>query len=169
MADFLEQLTSSRVQNLLFPFKLLFALFSLAGAVFLIFVHHNTRWLRARPLRDLFEFYSLKPYEEKEFEQNWKKIKKRLERKWESESKLAIIEADRILDNLLKQMGYRGETLGERLKQLKPDLLPNIEEVWVAHKIRNDIIHDPNYRLSHQEAERAVEIYEKAFDYLRNA
>ncbi len=169
MVDFLEQLTSSRVQNLLFPFKLLFALFSLAGVVFLIFVHHNTRWLRARPLRDLFEFYSLKPYEEKEFEQNWKKIKKRLERKWESESKLAIIESDRILDNLLKQMGYRGETLGERLKQLKPDLLPNIEEVWVAHKIRNDIIHDPNYRLPHQEAERAVEIYEKAFDYLRNA
>lgn len=58
-------------------------------------------------------------------------------------------------------MGYSGEAIGEKLKQLDSATLPNIEQVWKAHKIRNNIVHDPDYQLTLAEARKAIEVYEK--------
>ena len=80
----------------------------------------------------------------------------------ESEHKLAIIEAEGLLDDIFKKMGFLGEAIGDRLKQITPSQLENIEEIREAHKIRNNIVHDPDYRLSLEEAKKAFEIYEKA-------
>jgi hypothetical protein len=80
----------------------------------------------------------------------------------ESEYKLAVIEADSVLDDILKRMGFAGQTLGERLEKLTSASLTNIEEVREAHKTRNNIVHDPNYRLSLDEARKLISIYEKA-------
>jgi hypothetical protein len=59
-------------------------------------------------------------------------------------------------------MGYVGETMGERMEKINVAVLPNIEDVWAAHKIRNNIVHDPDFRLSLDETKRAISIYEKA-------
>jgi len=80
----------------------------------------------------------------------------------ESEAKLALIEADALLDETLKRLGYPGESLGERLEKLTVDILPNLEEIQKIHKIRNNIIHDPTYKLNLEEAKKALVIYEKA-------
>ena len=96
-----------------------------------------------------------------------KEIKKRLEKGWESEDKLAVIEADKLLDDFLKRMGYKGESLGERLKQLDKEIMPNLDRLWDAHNIRGDIVHDPGCRLDHKKAKEVIDIYEQAFDYLR--
>ena len=85
----------------------------------------------------------------------------------ESEHKLAVIEADSMLDNILKRMGFGGESLGERLEKLTVASLPNIEDAKEAHKIRSNIIHDPAYKLSLDEAKRIIEIYEKALTDLQ--
>jgi hypothetical protein len=53
------------------------------------------------------------------------------------------------------------------LQKVTAGTLPNVEEVWEAHKIRNNIVHDPDYRLSLDEAKRALEIYEKALTDLQ--
>ena len=81
---------------------------------------------------------------------------------WEAEAKLAIIEADKILDNVLERMGYRGENLIERLKQVDEKILPNFEEIQLAHKIRDDIVHDPDYKLAIDHAKIVMEAYEEA-------
>ncbi|PIR71619.1 MAG: hypothetical protein COU43_01525, partial [Candidatus Nealsonbacteria bacterium CG10_big_fil_rev_8_21_14_0_10_37_25] len=93
--------------------------------------------------------------------------KRRLETEMESEWKLAVIEADKIMDDILNRMGFGGKSLGERLGKLTAVSLPNIEEVKEAHKIRNNIIHDPTYRLSLEEAKRVIAIYEKALTDLQ--
>ena len=92
----------------------------------------------------------------------WAKITSRLETGLESEYKLAVIEADSILDNILNRMGFSGETLGERLNKLTVATLPNCEQVREAHKIRNNIVHDPSYRLGLDEAKRVLGIYQQA-------
>lgn len=90
------------------------------------------------------------------------RIRERLERQSEVEDRLAIIEADRLLDGALKDIGYSGKSLAERLQNLKPWHIGNIQDVWDAHKLRNRIVHEPGARLSHYDAETAVKIYEKA-------
>ena len=58
------------------------------------------------------------------------------------------------------------ESLGEKLEEITPDILPNLEEVNEVHKMRNNIIHDPAYRLDLEEAKRILSAYEKAIQNL---
>jgi len=119
-------------------------------------------WLKRRILEDLTEFTTYRPFGAKETFKQWSKIIKRLETDREVEYKLAIIEADSLLDDTLKKMGYEGETIGDRLKQLSSVILPNLDQVWEAHKIRNNVVHDPDYKLTLDQAKRALGIYEAA-------
>jgi len=94
------------------------------------------------------------------------RVKERLRRATEADDRLAIIEADRLLDQALRDIGYAGKSLAERLEHLKPWQLPNLQEVWDAHKLRNRIVHEPGSRLHHYDAETAVKIVETALKHL---
>ena len=166
MIDFIEQITSAAVQKSFLPLKFLTIVLSILSGGFLIFAYRKTSWMRVSVLANLKEFSNMKSIEESESERKWQKIKQRLEKDWASESKLAIIEADKLLDGMLKRMGYGGESLGERLKQLEEKMLPNIEQIWEAHKIRNNLVHDPDYKLSLNEAKKAIDTYDQTFKHL---
>lgn len=80
-----------------------------------------------------------------------------------SDWKLAVIEGDKILDKILVAKGYAGLSLGDKLKQMVPGDLPDTyEDVWEAHKIRNRIVHEPEFEISQNDARRIVGIYERA-------
>lgn len=96
----------------------------------------------------------------------WEKIRARLEEKDEANLKLAVIEADNFIDYLLKRISYKGETMAERLKQIKPAQLKNLDNLWQAHKVRNNIVHEPNFKLTLHQAEEAIENYEKVLEEL---
>ena len=90
-------------------------------------------------------------------------INKKLTSESPSDWKISVIEADKVLDRTLEQKGYAGTSLGDRLKQMVPADLPDIyEEVWEAHKIRNKIVHEPNFEITQSEARKLVGIYERA-------
>ncbi|MCD5380986.1 MAG: hypothetical protein LR008_00225 [Candidatus Pacebacteria bacterium] len=79
--------------------------------------------------------------------------------------KLAIIEADIILDNLLKERGYAGKSLGERLKSISPQQLRTLNEAWEAHKIRNRIAHDgPDFVLTKRLMQETIGKYRLVFN-----
>jgi len=147
--------------------KIIFISFSLVLFLWLIFLLIRTSWLKFLFLEDIAEFLTYRPYGVRKIERAWRKIKASLETGLESEYKLAVLEADNILDDILKRMGFTGETLGEKLRNLTAAILPNIEEVKQAHQIRNNIIHDPAYKLSLEEAKKVLEIYEKALTDLQ--
>lgn len=50
----------------------------------------------------------------------------------------AIIEADALLDDVLKCRGYKGKTTGERLVAAQHDISSN-DGVWFGHKLSKDI------------------------------
>lgn len=78
--------------------------------------------------------------------------------------KLAIIEADIILDDILKQRGYAGNSLGERLKSVSPQQLSTLNDAWEAHKIRNRIAHDgADFVLTHRLAHETIARYQRVF------
>lgn len=70
------------------------------------------------------------------------------------------------MDRVLKKMGYKGDTLTDKLKQVSEAIIPNIDKVWEAHKLRNNIVHDPDYIVNFDLAKRAIGIYEKTFQDL---
>jgi len=102
----------------------------------------------------------------KKLVKKWGQIEKRLESGQEAELKLAVIEADKFFDNILKKIGYFGKDMGERLKKINPGQMVNINDIWSAHKIRNNIVHDVDYKLISVDAERAVGAYKKALEEL---
>lgn len=94
----------------------------------------------------------------------WEKIKRRLEIKDGSSFKLAIIEADKLFDDILIRIGYAGTTMGDRLKQITAAQVPNINDVWLAHRLRNELVHNPDEKISHDDAEKVVMIFERALE-----
>jgi len=68
---------------------------------------------------------------------------------------LAIIDADKLLDEALKKRNFKGKTMGERLVAAQRSLTDN-DSVWYAHKLRNRLVHEPDIRLKKREAKAAL-------------
>jgi hypothetical protein len=78
--------------------------------------------------------------------------------------KLAVIEADIVLDGILKERGYGGNTLGERLRSISPNQLASLQDAWEAHKTRNMIAHEgPDFVLTKRMAEDTIVRYKRVF------
>jgi hypothetical protein len=68
---------------------------------------------------------------------------------------LAIVDADKLLDEALKKRHFRGKTMGERLVAAQKAISDN-DAAWYAHKLRNRLVHEPNVRLKKREAQTAL-------------
>lgn len=71
---------------------------------------------------------------------------------------LAVIDADKLLDEALKKRNYKGKTMGERLVAAQHEIGDN-DAVWYAHKLRNRLVHEPTLRLRKNEAKNALAGY----------
>jgi len=147
--------------------KILLIVFTLIVLGFIIFVLVQTTYLKRLIFWDLQEFLTYRPFGVKKMLRQWLKVRARLDTGLESEYKLALIEADSTLDDILKRMGFGGKSLGERLDKLTTATLPNLNEILEAHKTRNNIVHDPDYRLSLEEARKTLTVYERALTDLQ--
>jgi len=67
----------------------------------------------------------------------------------------AILEADKLLDDTLKRLRYRGKTTGERLVAAQHKLTDN-ESVWFGHKLRNRIQDNELKKISKQDTLEAL-------------
>ncbi len=86
----------------------------------------------------------------------------------ESDWRLAVLEADVLLDEMVTQMGYRGDSLGEKLKAVEASDFTTLAKAWEAHAIRNKIAHEgAAFALPEREAKRVVGLYEEVFREFR--
>jgi hypothetical protein len=54
---------------------------------------------------------------------------------------LAVINADKMLDDVLKRLRFKGSNMGERLVSAQRKLSDN-DSVWFGHKLRNKLVHE---------------------------
>jgi hypothetical protein len=100
----------------------------------------------------------------KKQDDKWSKIVAHAHSENPAEWRLAIIEADIILHDTLKDMGYIGEGVGEMLKTVDPAEMLTLDHAWEAHKIRNRIAHSgQDFDLSSRETRRVVGLFEAVF------
>ncbi len=103
-----------------------------------------------------------KPTPSSAFNNRWEEIRHHVDSIREAEWKMAVIEADKLVEDVLKRGGFPGETMGEKLMAINSGQLASLQGLWDAHKTRNRIAHDLNYFLRHAEARRAVNLYEQS-------
>ncbi len=96
--------------------------------------------------------------------QKWMNVIKHINSDNPSDWKLAILECDIILGDMLEMMGHTQESIGERLKSIEKSDFTNIESAWEAHKIRNSIAHEGSeFLINEREAKRVIGLYEVVF------
>lgn len=92
----------------------------------------------------------------------WDELRAYLDSTHEADWKVAVIEADKLLDDALRKAGFSGDSFGDRLINITPGTLVSLDGLWWAHKIRNRLAHEADYFLRYTEARQAFAYYEQA-------
>ncbi|HBB36645.1 MAG: hypothetical protein UX02_C0001G0009 [Candidatus Moranbacteria bacterium GW2011_GWC1_45_18] len=93
----------------------------------------------------------------------WESVKNRLASGSVSSGKIAIIEADKMLNEALEKFGFSGKDADEKIGKIKPGQLVGIEEIRNARILFHKIMEDPGYESSLEELKSALEMYERFF------
>jgi hypothetical protein len=96
----------------------------------------------------------------------WMAIEKRLQFNNIYQNKIAILEADKLANNILLNIGYAGANMKERLEKADNKQLEELDSLVEAHEVRNKIIYDDNFQINKEEAERVMGLYRKFLDDL---
>ena len=98
----------------------------------------------------------------------WQEIENTFNMGGNSRLKSAIMEADKLADFVLKAKGVAGNTMGERMKNARNKFgnYDDYNNLWFAHKVRNNIAHETMHDLSFAEAKKAMEYFKKALKEL---
>jgi hypothetical protein len=133
-----------------------------------IYIYATMRWnhlqeVQAQQLRDLEELYD-QHYRGVHKNSRLQEVYLHIDSENPNDWKLAIIEADIVLDDILKQRGYAGNSLGERLRSIAPSQLSTLDDAWEAHKVRNQIAHGgADFVLTKRLAEETINRYRRVF------
>ena len=89
-------------------------------------------------------------------------IENSLIRENEMSYNMSVVEADKLLDKALCEMGVPGKTMGDRLKKIGNEKFSQLNSVWYAHKLRNQIAHESGFKLEYTQAKHALATYKQA-------
>jgi hypothetical protein len=109
---------------------------------------------------------------QKERERNanprWHYILTLIESPNDSDWRVAIIEADSMLEESLKEKGLSGNTVSELLEGAKESGYRSIQDAWDAHIVRNQIAHQgSDFPISQIEGRRVIKMFQNFFEELR--
>ncbi len=120
-----------------------------------------------REIEEYAHNQALKKEKEKETgpkNRRWENILNYLFSNNENDWKQAILEADTMLFDLLTELGFQGETLGDKLKNVNTESFRSLDSAWEVHNIRNRIAHEGSaFSFSLHETKRVIALYEQIF------
>jgi len=130
-----------------------------------VIIYSIVRWTEIKNESDR-HIESLIPIDEGQHIENkqWQQVKELIASNNPQSWRIAILEADAMLEDMTKAMNIRGDTLGERLKSIEPSDFLTLQKAWEAHKIRNQIAHQGSrFVLEQRQALLAIQMYEEVF------
>ncbi|HEX4799119.1 MAG TPA: hypothetical protein VFV22_01105 [Candidatus Paceibacterota bacterium] len=115
-------------------------------------------------LRDAEKAWETKYAKPKTRNARWDIIQSRVSEQSPESWRVAIIEADIMLDEVLTNAGYVGQSLGEKLKSANPMSFTTIQDAWEAHKVRNEVAHaGSDFVLTPKSARETIMRFERVF------
>jgi hypothetical protein len=101
-------------------------------------------------------------FNKEDYQVDFLRIEQSLSKDNASSYAMAIIEGDKLLDRALMEMGVQGRTMGDRLKRVGKTKFTQLNSVWYAHKLRNQIAHEHDFKPEYRQALHALETYKQA-------
>lgn len=96
--------------------------------------------------------------------QRWRDVEAHITSDNPNNWKLAIIEADVMLEEILNQAGYAGNTIGDKLKSASPTSFTTVDQAWRAHNVRNQVAHGgADFVLTKKAAQETIAQYKMVF------
>ena len=83
------------------------------------------------------------------------RLESQLQRDNEASYTVCIFEADKLLDQALRERGLNGKTMADRMKQYQGKWT-NGNGVWAAHKLRNKLAHESDVRIDYERTRQAL-------------
>ncbi len=160
MNSFVDIINSQIASPIIYTLIPIFIILDIAALAVLIFSFKKA--LRFRPDFDLGikKAKQLLSLREKMIMERWNSAVAKLAINSPEAAKMAIIEADNLVNNALKELGFAGEDLADRLANLELEDLEHDEEVFVAHRLRKELTDTPGFVVSVEDGKRAVAAYE---------
>ncbi len=109
---------------------------------------------------------SLIPVETPQQRENkrWKHVQELIASNNPNDWRMAVLEADSMLEDMTLAMKVPGDSLGERLKAIEPSDFLTLQNAWEGHKIRNQIAHQGSgFVLDQKNAQVAIKNFEAVF------
>ncbi len=101
-------------------------------------------------------------------EAKWQSIDQMAGSSDQAQKKQAIIQADMLVDDILKQAGIAGNTMGERLKSVASVMSKTVyNQLWQAHKKRNELVHENGSFVADWELSQYLSNFRSATSELR--
>lgn len=99
--------------------------------------------------------------EEKAIVEHWRSIRERAFSRDPNQIKLAILEADKMVNEILTTVGFTGETTGDKINQILADELGWIRRATMkAHAYRNRLADEESSEIDPEEVKKAIHNYE---------
>lgn len=95
------------------------------------------------------------------YQTKWLEIENSVRRNNPASWQLGIMNADKLVDRALRERKFKGQTMGERMKSAQK-VWKNANHVWGAHKIRNQLAHEPDVKLSYDVTLRSLTAFKQA-------
>ncbi len=97
----------------------------------------------------------------RKYQSSWLAIENSVSRDNAASWQLAILNADKLLDQALRDRRYRGKTMGERMKAANK-VWRHVDHVWGAHKIRNRLAHETDMTVNYDTTLRTLSAFKQA-------
>lgn len=110
--------------------------------------------LKVKPRR-----HTILSVRQEEYKNRWGEILVKAESAPPHSYTLAVIEADGFVDTILKDLGFGGAHMADRLEHADLRSFRTLDGLWKAHRIRNHLVHTPGFELNVRDAERYLRSY----------
>ncbi len=143
---------------------IIFSLILFVGFVYAKIRYEQLHDIERQQIKDEEARWALKHQSPETKNSRWDVIQLRVAENNPEAWKIAIIEADILLDETLANAGYVGQSIGEKLKSANPHSFTTLQDAWEAHKVRNDIAHvGSDFVLTKKTAQEALVQFGRVF------
>lgn len=101
-------------------------------------------------------------FDREEYQTDFLKLENMLTRENELSHNAVVVNGDKLLDRAMMEMGVPGKNMGDRLKRIGKERFSELNAVWYAHKLRNQIAHEHGFSVDYNQAKHALVTYKQA-------
>lgn len=161
---------ADEIISLLWNVWYVYSVVAFIASAFLLFVFIYARMryveldgIRSQALHEAEHRYAHETEHSKN--ERWEEIVRHSSSDNPNDWRLAIIEADILLEEALDGLGLGGVTIGDKLKQVSPQFMRTLDDAWKAHRTRNEIAHrGSDFVLTRRTAQETIDQFRRVFE-----